>query len=400
VRTFFRISPYPAVSGIGTRFALSKYMNTRFTILAVLTAISLSTFHAGPAVGDDVETLIQTLGSPYQAERDAAREELLNHGAAAVEVLIRSLDSDNYFIRKISAELIERSAEKAHAEALSKKLPEYINKEPEVAVPLMNALARLRGKQAVPSLRAAVAGGGAEVRTGAVELLGELGDEESAKDIIALLRDGHSEVRSASARALAKIRAKDAGNEIFKALKDEKVPAAQIAFIEALGELSYAPADEFIIAIIRDETSPLFLPAVRALSKIGSGKARDALVDLLMKAEDFEMLDLAGSAVALISESAIPILNEKLKGASIDDRARILRAFSHMGPEAIPHIIRFMENEPYPFLQDRAAKALREMAKRLYDESIKWGPRYDDPPAEKREDIKRWKNWWAEKEKQ
>ncbi|MFH1550702.1 MAG: HEAT repeat domain-containing protein, partial [Planctomycetota bacterium] len=238
------------------------------------------------------------------------------------------------------------------------------------------------------------------VRAGAVELLGELGDEESAKDIFVLLRDGHSEVRSASARALAKLKAKDAGDEIFKALKDEKVLAAQIAFVEALGELGYEPADEFIIAIIRDETSPLFLPAVGALSKIGSDKARDALVDLLMRAEDFEMLDLAGSAVALVSESAIPVLNEKLKDASIDDRARILRGFSHMGPEAIPHIIRFMENEPYPFLQDRAAKALREMAKRLYDENIKWGPRYDDPPAEKREDIKRWKNWWAEKEKQ
>ncbi|MFH1549916.1 MAG: HEAT repeat domain-containing protein, partial [Planctomycetota bacterium] len=183
-------------------------MNTRFTILAVLTAVSLSTFHAGTAAGDEVETLIQTLASPYQAERDEAQEELLKKGAAAVEVLIRSLESDNYFIRKISAELIERSAEKAHTEALSKELPEYINKEPEVAVPLMNALARLREKQAISSLRAAVAGGGAAVRAGAVELLGELGDEESAKDIFVLLRDGHSEVRSASARALAKLKAK------------------------------------------------------------------------------------------------------------------------------------------------------------------------------------------------
>jgi HEAT repeat protein len=372
----------------------------RLATIPAIAAIILGALAIGSAAPDDLQKYIDALGSPYLAEREAARAALTEAGGVVFEPLAKSLDSENYFTRQYAAEIIEKIAAQEDAEKIAALLPKFIENYPEVAIPLMNSLERLKGREALPLLRNAIESQSSFVKVKAVEILGQIEDAESAEKIAAFLSAPSAELRCAAARALALIRAPKAGEEIFNALQKEEVTYAQIAFIDALGRLKYAAADEFLVAKIQDPSSPLFFASVNALAAIGSEKARDALIDLLMKAGDFEMLNLAAGAVAKLGAFAIPALNAKIPVTPTQDRIRILAAFSRMGVEAIPHIIKFMDEEPYFLWQDHAAASLRQMALKFYNENIRWGPYYDHPEKEKREDIERWKKWWAEKEKE
>ena len=152
---------------------------------------------------------------------------------------------------------------------------------------------------------------------------------------------------------------------------------------------------------VKDEYSPIFLRAVEALAKIGGDEAREALIDLLMRSDDLELLEVSSSAVGQMGESAIPVLEEKLEklAQDADGRWKIMNAFGKMGKYVIPHFTRFLESETYPFYKDRASLMMLEVVKREYD--ITLDPKdyrliYDEPFKEWERKIENWKKWWDE----
>ena len=112
------------------------------------------------------------------------------------------------------------------------------------------------------------------------------------------------------------------------------------------------------------------------------------------------LLDLSSAAVGRLGEIAIPVLQKKLGGFSedLDGRWKVLNAYGRMGKCVIPWLIKFLEDETYPFYKDRAAGMLREIAKREYGVTLNYGPKYDDSYAKMKEEIGKWKKWWQEHE--
>ncbi len=374
-----------------------------------LCAIMAAVLFAETAPLRESTPAIKSLGSKYEAQRKSAAESLVKTGPSAIDGLLPLLESKNYFERKNAAEIIaELAAESAsggHAPAIAEKMTRFLDREPEIAAPLMRALARIEGAKAIPRLRPAIDPpqvGSARVRATAVMLLASLGDKESAQKIAALLNDEFSEVRAAAADALGTLKARKYGEAVFAAFEREKIIRAKIAMIRTLGEVQYSIAVLPLIALLRDEAGPLFPPAVNALTEIKTDRARDALINLLMDSDDFEMLDLAARAVATYGSSALPVLKSRLNppeaDASTDDRKCVLQAYSYMGPKAIPHIIDFMAAETYPLWQGQAHKILRAKVKKYYNEEIDWELRHHDPVETRLKAVRRWQEWWKEKQ--
>ena len=337
----------------------------------------------------------ERLASPYEIEREAARSELLAQGPAAFEQLAPLIESENYGQRKIAAEILAEIAAPQNAEAIAALLAKYPD-TPETALPLLQAATRLDTKQAIPQIRKMLGATVAQIRAAAVDALAKFGDAAAIAKIAALLKDDYSEVRLAATNALAALKARDRGAEIFAALQVERTLPAQVAQIAALGELRCVTAEAYLIALLRDADSPLFLPGVEALAAMQTNGARNALIALLMASADFDMLGVAAEAVAAYGESAAVLLDAKLKTASTDDRRKILEAFDRMGPEAIPHLIAFLESETYPLWQGHADRILRGKVKQYYNVDVDWELRHHDPPEKRDAAIRRWREWWEE----
>lgn len=346
----------------------------------------------------DINSLVARLSGDYCYDRESALAALIERAADAMPAMLSALQSDNYHTRAAAVRFFEAAATTESCPQLLDALKN--SKENEVVTGLTRLLARLKFKDAVEHFRELLSNDASGVRAAAVDALAALEDRESANRIAALLGDEYSEVRIAAAQALAAFHAEEFGRDVFEAFKKESVPKAQRSLVDCLGELRARDAAPLLVEAIKEE-SPVFYQAVKALAKIGGDEARDALIDLLMRSDDLDLLDLSSSAVGQIGESALLILEEKLKGMSEDlnGRWKILNAYGKMGRYTVPCIMGFLEREPYPFFKDRASLMLLELVGREYGVPLPPGDYrlfYDEEYGEWKRKIENWKNWWEE----
>jgi len=376
-------------------------MRTMTTHLAV--AVIAAMFLAGAVYAEDdaaqepdIPALVAQLAGPKYYEREYALTTLLNNSDKATPAMLAALESADYNTRIAAVKFFDAKATPEFCPQLLEILKR--SKETEVVAGLSRILAHQGRKDAVEQIRALFADRRPAVLAAAVDSLAVLGDRDSAATIALLLNDDFSEVRVAAAKALAAFRAVDLGKDVFAAFEKEKIPEVQRALVESLGELKFAGAVPPLLEAIKDEHSPIFLPAVYALAKIGGDEARDALVSLLMNSKDLEMLSLASSALGVMGESAVPALEAELPALKddLDGRFKILSAFGKMGKYVIPYLIAFIENEPYPIWRGQAGDKLRAIIKREYGEDIDFIPAYDDPDKTTQEKIAQLKQWWEE----
>ena len=347
----------------------------------------------------DIDSLVNELSSEYYCRREYALEELIEHAGAATPAMLAALESRDYQARNCAVRFFAAKGTSETAPRLLDVLKK--SNEVEVVTGLTRLLSRLEFKDALGHIRVLVSHESSKVRAEAVNALVRLDDRESVKEIAALIRDDFSEARIAAAGALSAFHATEFGEDVLAQFRKEKIPDAQRALVECLGELKVKEAVPLLVEAIKDEDSPIFLQAVRALAGIGGEKARDALIDLLMRSDDLELLDISSSAVGRIGEGAIPVLEGKLKGLAqdSDDRWKIMNAYWKMGRYVIPHFIKFLAAETYPFYKDRASLMMLEIVKREYDIALNrkdYRLIYDEPFEEWKRKTENWKKWWEE----
>jgi len=344
----------------------------------------------------DIPALVAQLAAPDYYAREAALAALIDNSDKAMPSMFAALESADYNTRMAAVKFFDAKAAPESCPQLLEilKRSEYA----KVSAGLVRVLAQQGCKDAVEQIRALLSSESPAVRAAAVDSLVVLGDKDSAAKIAPLLNDDLSEVRVAAAKALAAFHAEDFGKDVFAAFEKEKVPEARRALVESLGDLKYAGAAPPLIEAIKDEHSPIFLPAVFALAKIGGDEARDALVNLLMESKDLEMVNLAASALGVMGEAAIGALEAKLPELKddLDGRFKILTAFGKMGKYVIPHLISFIENEPYSIWRGQAGDRLREIIKREFGEDVDFIPTYEDDAATLQKKIAQLKRWWEE----
>jgi HEAT repeat protein len=363
-----------------------------------LLLIAAALAFAGAAIAEetpDIGALVAQLASEKYYEREAALSALIENAEKATSAMLGALESGDYNTRVAAVKFFDATATPETCPQLFEILKR--SKETEVITGLTRVLSRAGYKDSIEHVRTLLADPNPAVRAVATDSLTAFGDRESAGKIAPMLSDEFSEARIAAARALAAMGAADFGKDVFAAFEKEKIPEVQRAMVEAMGELRVADAAPALIEAVKDEESPIFLPAVFALAKIGGDDARDALINLLMTSKDLEMLNLAAGAVGVMGEEAIPALEAKLPELKDDNDARfkILTAFGKMGKCVIPYLISFIENEPYAIWRGQAGDKLRAIIKREYGEDIAV-PAYDDSDEVVKEKIAKLKQWWEE----
>ncbi len=227
---------------------------------------------------DESHKWIQQLSDP--SRRNAAANELLRLGPAAVSGLIETLNQRDESMRTLAAQILTRlgpSALPALTQALASAHPLVRGRVTEI-------LGEIRHPGALPALTQAARGEYYTVRAGAATALAKIADATAVPVLIELLGDGEPAVRAAAARALGPfgderclIRLSDV------LLEDHEIEVRQAA-AEGLGESQLAGAMPYLVEALQDsfwwyERDNAARPLLEAIEKFGP-----RIVDILVGA--------------------------------------------------------------------------------------------------------------------
>ncbi|MEX2720691.1 MAG: HEAT repeat domain-containing protein, partial [Candidatus Wukongarchaeota archaeon] len=253
----------------------------------------------------DVKGLIKAL--KYKRDQDVRRYAALTLGeigdAKAVEPLIQALKEENKGIRWNAVGALDKLGWKPEDD-IEKAL--YL-----IAKEEWDKLVRL-GEPAVEPLIQALKDKDINVRRGAAETLGKIGDARAVEPLTQSLKDGDKDVRRNSTRALGKI-GEPAVEPLMMALKDKDVDVRKRA-AETLGEIGDARAVEPLTQALKDEDGDVRWNAVGALDKLGWKPEDDIEKALyLIAKEEWDKLVRLG-------EPAVEPLIQALKDKDINVR--------------------------------------------------------------------------------
>ena len=142
---------------------------------------------------------------------------------------------------------------------------------------------------------------GDEARVAAATAIGAIGHPAGKAMLEAGLDSESAAVRAAAAAALRNIRGNTEGAALVEVLSDADDRVVQEA-VRTLGAVREALAVEALVAVIEDETRPVFVrrDAAWALGKIGDGAARDVLERVVAEDPDMLVRGAARSALAAL----------------------------------------------------------------------------------------------------
>ncbi|HYG75478.1 MAG TPA: HEAT repeat domain-containing protein [Planctomycetota bacterium] len=212
---------------------------------------------------------------------------------------------------------------KAGASALADLTTALNGPRPDLAV---QALGKMKLKQAVPELSKLLTAKDGELRAAAAWAIGECGSAESAAGLIALMNDPYARVRSSAAAALGALRTPDADAALRRSLQDANSDVRMAAV-------------QTIRANKRSDLFSLLLPCLqfrieKTILKKEGQEARE--VDTVVWTEPSAQVRLA--AISTLSDlkaaDAIPALIGALEREESFNRLTIIRAIEGMGPGA------------------------------------------------------------------
>jgi len=221
-------------------------------------------------------------------------------------------------------------------------------------------------RQAVePLITRLETGSTADLRQGAAEALGKLGDARAVEPLIAALNDTATPVRQSAAEALVRLGAPQAVDPLTIALKDETASdglfSVPVLAAEVLGRLGDGRAVAPLIAALNDERTYLSGAASRALVALG-----DVGVEPLVAAlngEDFHLHTGAASALGTLGDARAVEPLIRILGKGIWQSASAGWALGELGDaRAVEPLIVALKTE-HEFVRANAAQALGHLGR-------------------------------------
>ena len=363
---------------------------------ALIAFLLLLTSVPAAAQQADLQQLVKTANSPDETARLNAIHELGNHGAEAVDALVKLLKSDSAVTRAYAAKALAAigPAAKPAASALVDLLadPEpavrrqaveamgAIRPGPKVTVPLfaklmqdgdpgvrlrvMETIANAKGA-AVPALIEALNNESAAYW--ACVIIRDIGPDAAgtAPTLIEKLKDSNPEIRREATLALAAINATDAAPAIAPLLKDD---GAHVAATYALAMLGNMPPDAEAVVRENVKSDDPVLSAVSmwALARLHPNDSKlkkavlEHLVALLKSPDEYARLAAARGLASLppSPEIAQPIFEKAMADADETTTHYMLDALATIGPPAVPSLIKALA---HPTLRGPVASILGRM---------------------------------------
>lgn len=272
-----------------------------------------------------VKSILHSLSPANPGEVNEALNRLIDLGDAAIPPLIELLNSENQFIRAISAEVLGALGKPVAIDHIGHLL---FDRDANVRIIAVRALGKIRHIRSAEKLVRALEDPDSKVAgltANQLELLGEL----AVEPVFTLLTHPSAEVRARAIDVLGRLRYQGAGERLALGLTDKKV-LIRIVSAQALGEIgdvSYAP----VLMEALDDSNHI----VRAMAAEALGKIRDYRASI-------KLLEMANDPSDLV-------------------RSNALRALGRIGnPTAVPLLIKALDDIE-PAVRIAAIEALTEL---------------------------------------
>jgi len=221
-----------------------------------------------------VDRQLRRLKSRRSWRRAAAAFELGDMGAVrAVPQLLGALDDKRRDVRMAAARSLGRIGAVEAVGALidaatSRRVPRDV-----ASLALLDL-----GPAALPPLLALTGAPDPNVRAGAVELVGLIGNAGQSAPLRERMTDPSASVRVATATALGRLGAEMSRDLLVRAL-DDRLPEVRAAAAEALGRIGGHTAAEGLLPVARDDEFEPARAAARALARIDPARALAAAAE-------------------------------------------------------------------------------------------------------------------------
>lgn len=136
------------------------------------------------------------------------------------------------------------------------------------------------GPRAVDVLAAQLSNPDAQVRNGAVQVLGNIEDTRVVDLLISALSDADKDVRYVAAQELGSFKDKKAVEPLITAMQQDADDGVRFSAALSLGQIGDKRAVDPLIAALKDSNDTVRLYAADSLSEIGGSKASKALLQI------------------------------------------------------------------------------------------------------------------------
>jgi HEAT repeat protein len=257
------------------------------------------------------------------------KDELLN-------LVVGLLNDDDRDMRAIGLEQVrtELKGEAATRQLLT-LLPKL---KPEAQVALIRALGERGDAAACPSMVDLVNDESREaaVQAAAIEAIGALGSEAELPMLVELLAHSTPEFRTASRSALVRLRGRETLPEMSAAMMKSPTPV-RITLIEILMERRAFEAMPDILTAAVDNDAAVRLAAMRALGQIGTPDQLGGMVAGVFKAEPGKEREAAEKAIMFVCQRmenidnrAAPLL-QAMESLAATDQLTLLSTLGRVG---------------------------------------------------------------------
>jgi HEAT repeat protein len=257
------------ITATGTQNLLDGLFKSRPDTLRPL--VSVLGWMNSPA---GTRALIRHLGSP--ALRDEIIEAFVRYGAAATEMLLEELRSEDLETRRSAIIAIGRIRDPRAVPVLSQMLPAA----GELTIEVIAALAAIGDTKAVPALFALIGSPDEAVRRATVSALNALAWPEMIEQVIALLEDPEPAKREAAVRIAGYFGYPAAVESLLRRCRDED-PKVRRAAIEHLPYLTDARTPGLLMHALRQDVSSVRAAAAAAMAHVKSPETVTALMEAL-----------------------------------------------------------------------------------------------------------------------
>lgn len=307
---------------------------------------------------DDVKGLIKALGyKKDKSVREGAAKALGEIGdTQAVEPLITVIRDKNEGVRQAAVEALDKlgwQPDRSETGALYWVEKRRWDKCIEIGEPAVKPLiAVLKDEESNEN-----------VRQGAVEALGQIGDSRAVELLIAVLEDKSVSVRIEAAKALGHIGDVRAVDSLIIPLKDEYSSYMPNAALEALVKIG-VPAIEPLIVALDDKSASARKRAAEALGQIGDSRAVEPLIVPLRDKSSY-VHHAAIEALVKIGAPAIEPLSVVLKDEDASVRKRVAETMGQIGDDrAVESLIAVLKTDKVSWVCDAVAEALIQIGDR------------------------------------
>ena len=321
---------------------------------------------AAPAVAlvwpDVPERIERGLASPDPLSRRVAAQELRSLGPArGAPLVLKALGDADTEVRIAAAGSAIRLRAPGATEAV---LPWLGEREARLRIAACEVARALPNPHAVAQLARALGDADAAVRASAADALGSQASAEAVAPLLGRLDDASPNVRIQIARALARLGDARAVVPLVGKVQDSVSDVRQ-AVARALGELGDARASQALVLELRDNVDEVRMEALAALGRLHAADAVDAIAPLArdrkpaLRQAATAALGRIGSPEAV--RTLVLMLGTADDATGIAQRTPVRDALVTAGPQAVPELVRLLENAPAPQAATSAAWVLGEL---------------------------------------